>query len=123
MPPEARERYSQLTDNPVKQVAEAPVSTFSIDVDTGSYSNVRRMLNAGQLPPADAVRVEELINYFPYDYALPKDDRPFAVHTEMAPAPGTPSACCCASASRGRMSPSKPCRRRTWFFWSTSPAR
>jgi Ca-activated chloride channel family protein len=87
MPPEARERYSQLTDNPVKQVAEAPVSTFSIDVDTGSYSNVRRMLNAGQLPPADAVRVEELINYFPYDYALPKDDRPFAVHSEMAPAP------------------------------------
>ncbi|MBE2260427.1 MAG: von Willebrand factor type A domain-containing protein, partial [Rhodobacteraceae bacterium] len=87
MPPEARERYSQLTDNAVKQVAEAPVSTFSIDVDTGSYSNVRRMLNAGQLPPADAVRVEELINYFPYDYALPKDDRPFAVHTEMAPAP------------------------------------
>jgi Ca-activated chloride channel family protein len=87
MPPEARERYSQLTDNPVRQVAEAPVSTFSIDVDTGSYSNVRRMLNAGQLPPADAVRVEELINYFPYDYALPKDDRPFAVHSEMAPAP------------------------------------
>jgi len=87
MPPEARERYTQLTDNPVKQVAEAPVSTFSIDVDTGSYSNVRRMLNAGHLPPADAVRVEELINYFPYDYALPKDGRPFAVHTEMAPAP------------------------------------
>ncbi|HRF04581.1 VWA domain-containing protein [Accumulibacter sp.] len=87
MPPEARERYSPLADNPVKQVAEAPVSTFSIDVDTGSYSNVRRLLNAGQLPPADAVRVEELINYFPYDYPLPTDDRPFAVHSEMAPAP------------------------------------
>ncbi|MCP5229304.1 MAG: VWA domain-containing protein [Candidatus Accumulibacter sp.] len=87
VPQEARERYTQLSDNPVRQVAEAPVSTFSIDVDTGSYSNVRRMLNAGNLPPADAVRVEELINYFPYDYALPKDGRPFAVHTEMAPAP------------------------------------
>ncbi|PLK47387.1 VWA domain-containing protein [Uliginosibacterium sp. TH139] len=82
-----RERYGALTDNPVKRVAEAPVSTFSIDVDTGSYSNVRRMLNAGRLPPADAVRVEELINYFPYDYAQPQDGRPFAVHTELAPAP------------------------------------
>ncbi|WP_291993209.1 VWA domain-containing protein [Candidatus Accumulibacter sp. ACC003] len=87
LPQEARERYTPLTDNPVKQVAEAPVSTFSIDVDTGSYSNVRRLLNSGNLPPADAVRVEELINYFPYDYALPKDGRPFAVHSEMAPAP------------------------------------
>ncbi|GAB2894013.1 VWA domain-containing protein [Uliginosibacterium flavum] len=86
-PQDDRERYGQLKDNPVKQVAEAPVSTFSIDVDTGSYSNVRRMLNAGHLPPSDAVRVEELINYVPYDYALPKDGRPFAVHTEMAPAP------------------------------------
>lgn len=88
--PQSSERYSQISDNPVKQVAEAPVSTFSIDVDTGSYSNVRRMLNAGKLPPSDAVRVEELINYFPYDYALPTDKRPFAVHTEVAPAPWNP---------------------------------
>jgi Ca-activated chloride channel family protein len=56
-------------------------------VDTGSYSNVRRLLNEGRLPPADAVRVEEMINYFPYVYALPRDNAPFAVHTEMAPAP------------------------------------
>ena len=89
-PAQANERYSQITDNPVKLVAEAPVSTFSIDVDTGSYSNLRRLLNAGQMPPADAVRVEELINYFPYDYALPTDKRPFAVHTELAPAPWNP---------------------------------
>ncbi len=88
MPPvQSTERYSQITDNPVKLVAENPVSTFSIDVDTGSYSNIRRMLNQGQLPPSDAVRVEELINYFPYDYALPTGKRPFAVRTEMAPAP------------------------------------
>ncbi len=88
MPPvQSTERYGQITDNPVKLVAENPVSTFSIDVDTGSYSNVRRMLNHGKLPPSDAVRVEELINYFPYDYALPTGKRPFAVHTEMAPAP------------------------------------
>jgi len=89
--PQSTERYSQISDNPVKQVAEAPVSTFSIDVDTGSYSNIRRMLNAGKLPPSDAVRVEELINYFPYDYALPTDKRPFAVHTELAPAPWNPA--------------------------------
>ncbi|MFV0680814.1 vWA domain-containing protein [Ottowia sp.] len=87
VPGPSTERYAQITDNPVKLVAEAPVSTFSIDVDTGSYSNVRRMLNAGTLPPGDAVRVEELINYFPYDYAQPSDGRPFAVHTQMAPAP------------------------------------
>lgn len=84
---QSNERYGQISDNPVKQVAETPVSTFSIDVDTGSYSNVRRLLNSGGLPSTDAVRVEELINYFPYDYALPKDGRPFAVHTELAPAP------------------------------------
>jgi Ca-activated chloride channel family protein len=84
---EEREQYGTIVENPIKLVAEAPVSTFSIDVDTGSYSNVRRLLNEGRLPPADAVRVEEMINYFPYAYALPKDNAPFAVHTEMAPAP------------------------------------
>ncbi|GAA5166958.1 vWA domain-containing protein [Viridibacterium curvum] len=84
---EERERYGQINDNPVHLVAESPVSTFSIDVDTGSYSNMRRFLNQGRLPPADALRVEELINYFPYDYAQPTDGRPFAVHTELAPAP------------------------------------
>jgi Ca-activated chloride channel family protein len=86
-----REQYGVFEENPIKQVAESPVSTFSIDVDTGSYSNVRRMLNAGRLPPADAVRVEEMINYFPYAYTLPKGNAPFAVHTEMAPAPWNPN--------------------------------
>lgn len=86
-----REQYGMITDNPVKLVSESPVSTFSIDVDTGAYANVRRMLNAGQLPPADAVRIEEMINYFPYAYTLPKGNAPFAVHTEMAPAPWHPS--------------------------------
>lgn len=87
---EQRERYQALTDNPVQRVAEAPVSTFSLDVDTGSYSNVRRMIGAGQLPPPDAVRVEELVNYFPYEYTPPADARPFAVHTELAPSPWHP---------------------------------
>jgi Ca-activated chloride channel family protein len=82
-----REQYGVIVENSVKQVSESPVSTFSIDVDTGAYANVRRMLNAGRLPPADAVRVEEMINYFPYAYALPKGNARFAVHTEMAPAP------------------------------------
>lgn len=86
-PPEDRERYQALDENPVKAVAEAPVSTFSIDVDTGSWSNMRRFLNEGRLPPMDAVRVEEFINYFPYDYATPTDARPFAVHTEVARSP------------------------------------
>jgi len=88
--PQDRERYAAIAENGIQLVASQPVSTFSIDVDTGSYSNVRRMLNAGRLPPADAVRVEELVNYFPYDYAPPSDGRPFAVHTALAPSPWQP---------------------------------
>src|SRR3989344_3226892 len=85
-----REQYQKLADNPVHAVAETPVSTFSIDVDTGSYANVRRFLNGGQLPPQDAVRLEELVNYFPYAYPLPKGDLPFGVHTELAATPWNP---------------------------------
>lgn len=83
-----RENYAHFDDNPVKRVTEVPVSTFSIDVDTGAYANVRRFLNQGSMPVRDAVRVEEMINYFSYDYPLPKDKtRPFSVTTEMAPTP------------------------------------
>jgi hypothetical protein len=83
-----RENYAHFDDNPVKRAAEQPVSTFSIDVDTGTYANVRRFLNQGSLPVQDAVRVEEMINYFSYDYPLPKDKtRPFSVTTEIAPTP------------------------------------
>jgi len=83
-----RENYEHFDENPVKLVAQHPVSTFSIDVDTGAYSNVRRFLNAGNLPPEDAVRVEELINYFSYDYPVPDSTgRPFTVNTEVAVAP------------------------------------
>ena len=86
--PTNTEKYQHIVDNPVHLASEQPVSTFSIDVDTGSYANVRRMLNAGQLPPEDAVRVEEMINYFDYRYAPPADrTTPFKVHTEMTPAP------------------------------------
>lgn len=86
--PSNRENYAHATDNPVLRTAEQPVSTFSIDVDTGSYSNVRHMLREGRLPPADAVRAEEFINYFDYAYTPPRDrDIPFSVTTELAPAP------------------------------------
>ncbi len=82
------ERYTHRDSNPVQRASEQPVSTFSIDVDTGSYTHVRRMLNEGRLPPADAVRAEEFINYFDYGYTPPVDrEKPFSVTTELAPAP------------------------------------
>lgn len=81
------ENYQHFDDNPVKRVAEQPVSTFSIDVDTGAYANLRRVLNQGQLPRQDAVRVEELINYFSYDYPQPQGQQPFSVTTELSPTP------------------------------------
>ncbi|MBC7984596.1 MAG: VWA domain-containing protein, partial [Candidatus Obscuribacterales bacterium] len=87
------EQYQHLNDNPVHSVATEPVSTFSIDVDTGAYANVRRFLNAGQLPPEDAVRVEEMINYFDYQYAAPTSrSMPFRVATELTRAPWNPNA-------------------------------
>ena len=91
LPPHApvdTERYPDATPNPVKRSAEEPVSTFSIDVDTAAYSNVRRFLNDGQAPPTDAVRVEELVNYFDYGYAPPTDPaRPFSTYVKVAPSP------------------------------------
>ena len=87
-PPTAGERYSDLDEAGIFTVADAPVSTFSIDVDTGAYSNVRRMLNAGYLPPEDAVRIEELINYFDYAYeAAPDSDHPFSINTAVTRTP------------------------------------
>ncbi|WP_455806291.1 vWA domain-containing protein [Pseudomonas fluorescens] len=85
-----REQYQTLADNPIHSVAETPVSTFSADVDTGAYANVRRLLNQGRLPPEGAVRLEEMVNYFPYDYALPSDGSPFGVTTELAASPWNP---------------------------------
>ena len=77
-PSSADERYGDFKTNPVKLVSEEPVSTFSIDVDTASYANVRRFLTDGTLPPMDAVRTEELVNYFPYTYPLPESaEEPF----------------------------------------------
>lgn len=82
------ERYPGAVANPVKRVAEEPVSTFSIDVDTAAYANTRRFLNDGSAPPRDAIRVEELINYFDYGYARPANaETPFRATVAVAPSP------------------------------------
>ena len=90
MQPFNTEDYHNFKDNGFQRPATAPLSTFAIDVDAASYSNVRRFLTQGQRPPADAVRVEELINYFPYDYPSPTGSDPFSVTTAQMPAPGAP---------------------------------
>lgn len=81
------ESYDRVNENPFLDVIKNPLSTFSIDVDTASYTNVRRFINDGRLPPADAVRIEELVNYFTYDYPQPAKGEPFSFTTELA---GTP---------------------------------
>jgi Ca-activated chloride channel homolog len=81
------EGYSAIDENGFKDVLHNPLSTFSIDVDRASYSNVRRFLNMGQLPPIDAVRIEEMINYFSYDYPEPSGKHPFSVYTEISTCP------------------------------------
>ena len=89
IPQDNSEKYQHLAVNPIHQTATDAVATFSIDTDTGSYANVRRFLNNGQLPPTDAVRIEELINYFNYDFSQAKRlaNAPFLVSTETVAAP------------------------------------
>jgi Ca-activated chloride channel family protein len=82
-----REGYEHRGENPFVGTADEPLSTFSIDVDTASYSNVRRFLEQGRLPPADAIKIEELINYFSYDDPDPKGNLPFSANTEISTAP------------------------------------
>ncbi len=85
------ESYKPLPPNPFNEVIASPLSTFSIDVDTASYANVRRFLNAGQRPPKEAVRLEELVNYFPYEETPPQDGKPFAVKVDVTSAPWNPA--------------------------------
>ena len=86
--PDFRDQYEDVDPNPVKLVSEEPVSTFSIDVDTASYANVRRFLEDGVLPPKDAVRIEELINYFDYTYPQPAEgEAPFSTQVNVMPSP------------------------------------
>jgi len=90
-PAEGGDKYVRLVENPFQAVKDHPLSTFSIDVDTASYANVRRfLLQENQLPPPDAVRIEELVNYFDYDYSPPTSDVPFASHIEVAECPWAP---------------------------------
>ena len=84
---QAGERYARIDENRPRTPAEHPLSTFSFDVDTASYANVRRFLASGRLPPPDAVRIEEMVNYFRYDYPQPVGDRPFSVTLEAAECP------------------------------------
>jgi len=81
------ETYAAISENPLRDPLQEPLSTFSVDVDTASYANVRRFLNSGRRPPKNAVRIEELINYFSYDDPAPTGDDPFTVSLEAAASP------------------------------------
>lgn len=81
------ESYTKIHENKFKTVNTSPLSTFSIDVDKAGYSNVRRLINTGQFVPADAVKIEEMVNYFNYNYPQPKDEHPFSIHTEVTKTP------------------------------------
>ena len=83
----SREAYDHRVDSPFQPVGTSPLSTFSIDVDTASYANVRRFLRNGALPPPDAARIEELINYFDYDYRAPTGPEPFSISAEVSASP------------------------------------
>jgi len=85
------EQYNRIEENRFVKVKDNPLSTFSIDVDTASYSNLRRFINQGELPPKDAVRIEEMINYFTYNYPQPEGNKPFSISTEISEAPWNPN--------------------------------
>ena len=85
------EEYAHIAENGFRDASTTPLSTFAIDVDRASYANVRRFVNQGRMPPADAVRIEELVNYFDYDDPDPTGEHPFAVRTEVAPSPWNPA--------------------------------
>ncbi len=94
--------FTPLVENGFKRVTQEPLSTFSIDVDTASYSNIRSHLNQNQLPPADAVRIEEMVNYFPYSYEAPTDGAPFGAAVEVAQCPWQPEHRLARVAIKGR---------------------
>lgn len=88
--PQEEESYKGITENGFQSALATPLSTFSIDVDAASYSNIRRFINNGQMPPKDAVRIEEMINYFNYNLPAPTNNEPVAIHTELSAAPWNP---------------------------------
>jgi secreted protein with Ig-like and vWFA domain len=99
---DANPGYVDLVENAFLPALAEPLSTFGLDVDTGSYANLRRFLKAGQLPPPGAVRLEEIVNYFPYAYAEPRGEHPFGVQVETASAPWAPQHRLVRIALRGR---------------------
>lgn len=101
------EAYKERNENIFKSVKTAPLSTFSIDVDRASYGNIRRMINNGQKIPKGAVKIEEMVNYFNYDYAGPKDEHPFAIHTEVAKSPWNQETRIAKIALQGKNIPTK----------------
>ncbi|MCB9755309.1 MAG: VWA domain-containing protein [Myxococcales bacterium] len=110
------ESYDEINEREFTRAAEDPRSTFSIDVDTASYSNTRRFLKGGELPPPDAVRVEELINYFEYDYPPPEGDAPFSVISEVGPCPWAPAHRLVHIALKGKEPPRAERRPRNLVF-------
>ncbi|MDR2072216.1 MAG: VWA domain-containing protein [Spirochaetaceae bacterium] len=100
--PPSTDEFDHIVDNPFLRAAENPLSTFSIDVDTAGYSIARYFINNGSRPPKSSVRIEELINYFDYDYPPPQGERPFAVHTEAAECPWNPGHLLTRIAIKGR---------------------
>ena len=117
-----REGYDRIYENEFMAMGANPLSTFGIDVDRASYSNVRRFIRDGQLPPADAVRIEELINYFSYDMPDPDGPDPFSVHTEVGPAPWNPVHRLVRIGIQGRRVDTEDLPRATSFSSWTSPA-
>jgi Ca-activated chloride channel family protein len=110
------EAYDHLDENPFRRVSIDPLSTFSIDVDTASYANVRRFLNEGTLPPPGAVRIEELINYFRFSYPQPSSNQPFSVTTELAECPWNPQHRLALIGLQGRELPEKELPARNLVF-------
>ena len=115
------ESYDSFEDNPFHRVTTDPLSTFSIDVDTASYANTRRMLNDGELPPPGAVRIEEFINYFRFDYPQPEGTAPFSVSTELSECPWNPRHRLALIGLRGReIKPGSMPRRNLVFLIDVS---
>ncbi|MBR9842038.1 MAG: VWA domain-containing protein [Rhodobacteraceae bacterium] len=101
--PQNTEAFPEADPNPLKVTAETPVSTFSIDVDTASYGIIRNSIETGLLPPKEAVRIEEMVNYFPYTYAGPSNDAPFATHLASMVTPWNPDTRLLRIALQGRL--------------------
>src|SRR6185436_117083 len=115
------EAYEHLDENGFKRVSSDPLSTFSVDVDTASYANVRRFLNEGRLPEPGAVRIEELVNYFRLPYAAPDGDEPFAITTELAACPWNPAHRLALIGIQGRqLPPREPAPRNLVFLLDVS---